>query len=246
MPCEAKGSRAPALRCRRERDAARVRLSPSPERRQLVRAQRLEAGGGNGKAGQGRRGASACDEGSASPARCPRPVTGIQRRVGLDEGQLIQVRSCASPRCVSRGFAAACSHSGTANGPVAVDDFGSFNRPRVDVTAEGGIAALSVAASRDPRRPRLRLRACVISARRTAARRSTPRQARSRRTSPTRCSTSCSSRRASSEGRLRHHAERGRHDDLYGDDQRERHRENRSRRRRHDAAADAPDRIVCA
>ena len=40
-------------------------------------------------------------------------------------------------------FAAACSNTGTAGGPVAVDDFGSFNKATVDVTAEGGIAALS-------------------------------------------------------------------------------------------------------
>src|SRR5262245_32940863 len=40
-------------------------------------------------------------------------------------------------------FAAACSNSGTSSGPVAVDDFGSFNQASVQITAEGGIAALS-------------------------------------------------------------------------------------------------------
>jgi hypothetical protein len=39
---------------------------------------------------------------------------------------------------------AACSHSGSINGPVAFDDFGSFNDASVEVTAQGGIAALSV------------------------------------------------------------------------------------------------------
>jgi hypothetical protein len=39
---------------------------------------------------------------------------------------------------------AACSRAGTANGPVGVDDFGSFNSAVVDVTAEGGIAGLSI------------------------------------------------------------------------------------------------------
>lgn len=38
---------------------------------------------------------------------------------------------------------AACSRSGSVNGPVANDDFGSFNNSVVDVTTEGGIAALS-------------------------------------------------------------------------------------------------------
>jgi hypothetical protein len=41
-------------------------------------------------------------------------------------------------------FAAACSNSGsTSSGPVALNDFGSFNQAAVQVTAEGGIAALS-------------------------------------------------------------------------------------------------------
>ncbi len=40
-------------------------------------------------------------------------------------------------------FAAACSNSGTTSGPTAFDDFGSFNQATVQVTAEGGIAALS-------------------------------------------------------------------------------------------------------
>jgi hypothetical protein len=39
---------------------------------------------------------------------------------------------------------AACSRAGTASGPVAVDDFGSFNNAVVEVSAEGGIAALSI------------------------------------------------------------------------------------------------------
>ena len=39
---------------------------------------------------------------------------------------------------------AACSHPGNAGDPVAVDNFGSFNAATVEVTAEGGIAALSV------------------------------------------------------------------------------------------------------
>jgi hypothetical protein len=43
----------------------------------------------------------------------------------------------------SVAFAAACSNTGTAGGPVAVDSVGSFNQATVEVTAEGGIAALS-------------------------------------------------------------------------------------------------------
>jgi hypothetical protein len=39
---------------------------------------------------------------------------------------------------------AACSHTGTVSGPIAVDNFGSLNEAVVDVSAEGGIAALSV------------------------------------------------------------------------------------------------------
>jgi emfourin len=40
-------------------------------------------------------------------------------------------------------FAAACSNSGTTSGPSALNDFGSFNQAAVQITAEGGIAALS-------------------------------------------------------------------------------------------------------
>src|SRR5262249_54084215 len=40
-------------------------------------------------------------------------------------------------------FAAACSNSGTTSGPSALNDFGSFNQATVQITAEGGIAALS-------------------------------------------------------------------------------------------------------
>ena|SRR5215831_12494390 len=39
---------------------------------------------------------------------------------------------------------AACSRAGTASGPVAVDDFGSFNNAVVEISAEGGIAAMSI------------------------------------------------------------------------------------------------------
>jgi hypothetical protein len=39
--------------------------------------------------------------------------------------------------------ATACSRAGTANGPVAVDNFGSLNNASVDISVEGGIAALS-------------------------------------------------------------------------------------------------------
>jgi emfourin len=39
---------------------------------------------------------------------------------------------------------AACSHAASVNGPVAVDNFGSFNNASVSITAEGGIAALSI------------------------------------------------------------------------------------------------------
>lgn len=39
---------------------------------------------------------------------------------------------------------AACSSTRSTNGPVAVNDFGSFNGAVVDVTTEGGIAAISM------------------------------------------------------------------------------------------------------
>jgi hypothetical protein len=39
---------------------------------------------------------------------------------------------------------AACSRAGTINGPVAVDNVGSFNNASVSITAEGGIAALRI------------------------------------------------------------------------------------------------------
>jgi hypothetical protein len=39
---------------------------------------------------------------------------------------------------------AACSHSGTVNGPIAVDNVSSFNNASVSIAAEGGIAALSI------------------------------------------------------------------------------------------------------
>jgi hypothetical protein len=45
---------------------------------------------------------------------------------------------------VFAALVAACSRAGTANGPVAIDNFGSFNGAVVAVTAEGGIAALSI------------------------------------------------------------------------------------------------------
>ena len=39
---------------------------------------------------------------------------------------------------------AACSRAGNVNGPVAVDNFGSFNNASVSITAEGGIAGLTI------------------------------------------------------------------------------------------------------
>lgn len=48
------------------------------------------------------------------------------------------------PILLLSSFVAACSHAGTVNGPVAVDKVGSFDNASVQVTAEGGIAALSI------------------------------------------------------------------------------------------------------
>jgi hypothetical protein len=39
----------------------------------------------------------------------------------------------------------ACSRAGSVNGPIAVDNFGTLNGAAVSITAEGGIAALSIA-----------------------------------------------------------------------------------------------------